>query len=117
MGQARGLALEPQHPLPPARDESNPAGATSALDVGTGNGELAGDLQGALPDVTAVELDADVLATASMSCSPQRNRARPSVFEPATEVTRFIAIAGTSRIVSSSCATSGDTRVSGFARG
>ena len=41
------------------------AGATSALDVGTGNGELAAELRRALPDVTAIDLDADVLATAA----------------------------------------------------
>jgi trans-aconitate methyltransferase len=42
-----------------------PAGATSALDVGTGNGELAGDLRGRLPDVTGVDLDAEVLKSAA----------------------------------------------------
>lgn len=42
-----------------------PPGATSALDIGTGNGELAGDLRGVLPDVSAVDRDADVLAAAA----------------------------------------------------
>jgi trans-aconitate methyltransferase len=40
-------------------------GATSALDVGTGNGELAVDLRGELPDVTAIDVDADILAAAA----------------------------------------------------
>jgi SAM-dependent methyltransferase len=40
-------------------------GAASALDVGTGDGELAGDLRSSLSDVTAVDVDADVLARAA----------------------------------------------------
>ena len=40
-------------------------GAKSALDVGTGDGELAAELRGVVPDVTAVDVDADVLATAA----------------------------------------------------
>jgi len=40
-------------------------GAVSALDVGTGNGQLAADLRGALPDVTGVDVDSTVLATAA----------------------------------------------------
>jgi len=42
-----------------------PAGATSALDVGTGNGMLARDLRDRMPEVTAVDIDADVLAEAA----------------------------------------------------
>lgn len=37
-------------------------GATSALDVGTGDGMLAVDLRRMLPDVVAIDTDADVLA-------------------------------------------------------
>ena len=40
-------------------------GAVSALDVGTGDGVLAADLRGALPDVTGVDVDSTVLATAA----------------------------------------------------
>lgn len=39
-------------------------GASTALDVGTGNGLLARDLYDAGLDVTAIDLDADVLSTA-----------------------------------------------------
>jgi trans-aconitate methyltransferase len=42
-----------------------PTGATSALDVGTGNGMLAKELRDRLPDVTAVDIDAAVLAEAA----------------------------------------------------
>jgi len=42
-----------------------PAGATSALDVGTGNGMLAQELRERLPEVTAVDIDATVLADAA----------------------------------------------------
>ncbi|HJR88536.1 MAG TPA: class I SAM-dependent methyltransferase [Aeromicrobium sp.] len=65
MGQAQGSRWNHNihfHPL--VMDAIQP-GATSALDVGTGNGELAGDLRGALPDVTAVDLDAGVLRAAA----------------------------------------------------
>lgn len=42
-----------------------PEGARSALDVGTGNGMLAGELRSKLPDVVAIDLDAAVLAEAA----------------------------------------------------
>lgn len=42
-----------------------PSGATSALDVGTGNGLLAQELRQRVPDVTAVDVDAAVLASAA----------------------------------------------------
>lgn len=42
-----------------------PAGATSTLDVGTGNGMLARDLRDRLPDVTGVDVDATVLSEAA----------------------------------------------------
>lgn len=42
-----------------------PSPARSALDVGTGDGLLATDLRAVLPDVTAVDVDADVLARAA----------------------------------------------------
>jgi trans-aconitate methyltransferase len=42
-----------------------PTGATSALDVGTGNGALAGELRGVLPEVTGVDADLDVLTRAA----------------------------------------------------
>jgi 2-polyprenyl-3-methyl-5-hydroxy-6-metoxy-1,4-benzoquinol methylase len=45
--------------------EAIPTGAVSALDAGTGNGLLAVDLRSVLPDVTGVDVDADVLAEAS----------------------------------------------------
>ncbi|MGC3994180.1 MAG: class I SAM-dependent methyltransferase [Propionicimonas sp.] len=41
-----------------------PAGAHSALDVGTGDGLLAKDLHRVVPAVTAIDLDADVLERA-----------------------------------------------------
>lgn len=41
-----------------------PPHARSALDVGTGNGVLATDLRAVLPDITAIDLDAAVLAEA-----------------------------------------------------
>lgn len=43
-----------------------PHGATSALDVGTGDGLLARELRDAVPDVTAVDVDGEVLARAAM---------------------------------------------------
>lgn len=42
-----------------------PVGARSALDVGTGNGMLAGELRSKLADVVAIDLDAAVLAEAA----------------------------------------------------
>ncbi len=42
-----------------------PPGARSALDVGTGDGLLAGELGLVLPDVTGIDIDAEVLARAS----------------------------------------------------
>ena len=45
--------------------EAVPPGATSALDVGTGEGALAGELRGTLPDVTGIDVDEDILATAA----------------------------------------------------
>jgi SAM-dependent methyltransferase len=42
-----------------------PPGATSALDMGTGNGMLARDLGARLPDVTAVDIDPTILAAAA----------------------------------------------------
>lgn len=42
-----------------------PRRAVSALDVGTGDGLLAAELRTALADVTAVDLDPDVLARAA----------------------------------------------------
>ncbi|WP_167132597.1 class I SAM-dependent methyltransferase [Paramicrobacterium chengjingii] len=44
--------------------EAIPNSATSALDVGTGNGMLARDLRERLPDVTAIDVDAPILAAA-----------------------------------------------------
>ncbi|QPZ38951.1 class I SAM-dependent methyltransferase [Paramicrobacterium chengjingii] len=44
--------------------EAIPHSATSALDVGTGNGMLARDLRERLPDVTAIDVDAPILAAA-----------------------------------------------------
>lgn len=41
-----------------------PAGARTALDVGTGDGLLARDLHRVVPDVTGIDLDADVLERA-----------------------------------------------------
>jgi ubiquinone/menaquinone biosynthesis C-methylase UbiE len=41
-----------------------PAGARTALDVGTGDGLLARDLHQIVPDVTAIDVDADVLSRA-----------------------------------------------------
>lgn len=41
-----------------------PAGAVSALDVGTGDGLLARDLSRVVPDVTAIDLDRDVVRSA-----------------------------------------------------
>lgn len=41
-----------------------PPGARTALDVGTGNGLLAADLLERLPDVTAIDVDERVLASA-----------------------------------------------------
>ena len=46
-----------------------PAGARTALDVGTGNGLLARDLADAVPSVTAVDDDADVLLSAQRESS------------------------------------------------
>ncbi|RKT31284.1 methyltransferase family protein [Microbacterium sp. AG1240] len=43
-----------------------PRGARSALDVGTGDGLLARELRDAVPDVTAVDIDAEVLARAAV---------------------------------------------------
>jgi 2-polyprenyl-3-methyl-5-hydroxy-6-metoxy-1,4-benzoquinol methylase len=45
--------------------EAIPQESVSALDVGTGNGTLAADLRAVLPDVTGVDIDADVLAKAA----------------------------------------------------
>jgi SAM-dependent methyltransferase len=42
-----------------------PAGATSALDVGTGDGVLAGELRAVMPDVTGIDIDQDVLDRAA----------------------------------------------------
>lgn len=42
-----------------------PATARSALDIGTGNGMLAAELRGAVPDVVAIDLDTAVLAEAA----------------------------------------------------
>ncbi len=42
-----------------------PHGAATALDVGTGNGMLAGELRAVLPHVTAVDVDEAVLAGAA----------------------------------------------------
>lgn len=42
-----------------------PAGARSALDVGTGNGLLAEEIRAVLPEVVAVDLDAGVLDAAA----------------------------------------------------
>src|SRR5690349_12313003 len=67
MGQAQGSRWNHNIHFHPLVMNAIQSGATSALDVGTGNGELAGDLRGALPDVTAVDLDADVLRTAAAS--------------------------------------------------
>ena len=58
MGQAQGSRWNHNIHFHPLVMNAIQPGATSALDVGTGNGELAGDLRGALPDVTAVDLDA-----------------------------------------------------------
>lgn len=44
-----------------------PAGACSALDVGTGNGLLAAQLRTAVPEVVAIDIDAPVLETAKAS--------------------------------------------------
>lgn len=41
-----------------------PDGAVSALDVGTGDGLLARDLREVVPDVTAIDVDVDVIKTA-----------------------------------------------------
>ncbi|WP_219844929.1 trans-aconitate 2-methyltransferase [Microbacterium sp. MYb64] len=41
-----------------------PAGATSALDVGTGDGALAGELRAVMSDVTGIDLDQGVLTRA-----------------------------------------------------
>lgn len=41
-----------------------PAGARSALDVGCGNGLLSVELQGAVPEVTGIDLDQTVLEEA-----------------------------------------------------
>ncbi|KJL31780.1 Demethylmenaquinone methyltransferase [Microbacterium azadirachtae] len=41
-----------------------PAGATSAIDVGTGDGALAGELRAVMSDVTGIDLDQGVLARA-----------------------------------------------------
>ncbi|WP_437583931.1 class I SAM-dependent methyltransferase [Paramicrobacterium sp. CJ85] len=49
--------------------EAIPDAATSALDVGTGNGMLARDLRERLRDVTAVDLDASTLASAQSAHS------------------------------------------------
>jgi len=46
-----------------------PAGASSALDVGTGDGLLAADLRLAIKDVTAVDIDPEVLARAAAEYS------------------------------------------------
>lgn len=45
--------------------EAIPAGAASALDVGTGNGLLAGELREVLADVTGIDVDAEVLGEAA----------------------------------------------------
>ena len=44
--------------------EAIPAGATSALDVGTGDGMLSAELRGVVTDVVAIDLDAQVLRRA-----------------------------------------------------
>nr|WP_221247411.1 class I SAM-dependent methyltransferase [Gordonia humi] len=41
-----------------------PAGARSALDVGTGDGLLAGELAQRVPEVTAIDIDRDVVSSA-----------------------------------------------------
>ncbi|MGU3291806.1 class I SAM-dependent methyltransferase [Williamsia sp. M5A3_1d] len=41
-----------------------PAGAQTALDIGTGNGLLAAELAGRVPSVTGIDLDEPVLASA-----------------------------------------------------
>lgn len=41
-----------------------PGGATTALDVGTGDGLLACDLRDRVPEVTAIDVDGDVVANA-----------------------------------------------------
>lgn len=65
MGQAERSRWNHNIHFHPIVMKAIPPSATSALDVGTGNGELAGDLRDALPDVTAVDLDAEVLARAA----------------------------------------------------
>lgn len=45
--------------------EHVPDGARSALDVGTGNGLLAADLREVVPEVVAIDADADALAAAA----------------------------------------------------
>lgn len=47
--------------------EAIPAGARSALDVGTGDGLLAADLRRVLPEVTGIDLDGPALETARRS--------------------------------------------------
>ncbi|NII69780.1 class I SAM-dependent methyltransferase [Microbacterium ulmi] len=45
-----------------------PRGAVSALDVGTGDGLLDAGLRRVFPDVSAIDLDASVLARARSGC-------------------------------------------------
>ena len=65
MGQTQGSRWNHNIHFHPLVMNAIHPGATSALDVGTGNGDLAGDLRGALPDVTAVDLDEGVLRAAA----------------------------------------------------
>ena len=65
MGQAQRSRWNHNIHFHPVVMKAIQPGAASALDVGTGNGELAAELRGALPDVTAVDVDSGVLATAA----------------------------------------------------
>ena len=65
MGQAQGSRWNHNIHFHPLVMNAIRPGATSALDVGTGDGELAGDLRRALPDVSGVDVDADVLRAAA----------------------------------------------------
>ncbi|GAA1535443.1 2-polyprenyl-3-methyl-5-hydroxy-6-metoxy-1,4-benzoquinol methylase [Microbacterium ginsengiterrae] len=51
-----------------------PPGARTALDVGTGNGLLAADLHRRIPQVTAIDTDASVLESGTVSAAPTSRR-------------------------------------------